>query len=42
MRLVLMACIFGVGVYLGLHADEDGELVRAVSQIESFIDDLQE
>jgi hypothetical protein len=42
MRIVLMACIFGAGVYLGLHADVDGEIVHTVEQIEGIIASLQE
>lgn len=37
MRLVLMACIFFTGVYLGLHADPEGGLVQVMDQIESLI-----
>lgn len=41
MRIVLMACLFGAGVYLGLHADADGEIVHTVEQIEAIIANFQ-
>ncbi len=52
MKLLLMASIFCTGVYLGLQAEPDGQLVRTIeqikalmggelsSQVSNFIDDL--
>lgn len=40
MRLVLMACIFFAGVYLGLHADPEGGLVQVMDQIQSLLQQI--
>ena len=37
MKLVLMACIFLAGVYLGLHADPDGGLVNVVAELDGLL-----
>jgi hypothetical protein len=37
MKLMLMACIFFAGLYLGLHADPEGELVSVVSELETLV-----
>jgi hypothetical protein len=37
MRVVLLACTFFAGVYCGLNADPDGELIRVVSQISALV-----
>jgi hypothetical protein len=37
MKLMLMACIFFAGMYLGLNTDPDGELARMVEQIQMLI-----
>jgi hypothetical protein len=37
MKLMLMACIFFAGVYLGLNTDPDGELARVVEQVQTLI-----
>jgi hypothetical protein len=37
MKLVLMAFVFFAGLYLGLHADPEGQLVSAVSELETLI-----
>ena len=37
MKLVLMACIFFAGVYFGLFADPEGELVKVMSQLRELI-----
>lgn len=40
MKLVLMACVFFAGVYFGLHADPEGELVLVIEQIQALITDV--
>lgn len=37
MKLMLMACIFFAGVYLGLHTDPEGELSQVIGQIQALI-----
>ena len=37
MKLVLMACIFFAGVYCGLFAEPEGELVRIAEQLRELI-----
>jgi hypothetical protein len=37
MKLMLVACIFFAGVYLGLHAEPDGELAYVVGVLEVLV-----
>lgn len=37
MKLLLMASIFCTGLYLGLNAEPNGELVRTMEQIKALV-----
>lgn len=37
MKLVLLACTFFAGVYFGLFAEPEGELVRVAEQLRGLI-----
>jgi hypothetical protein len=37
MRVVLLACTFFAGVYCGLNAEPDGELVQVIQQISDLV-----
>ena len=37
MKVIVLTCVFVVGVYFGLHAEEGGELETAVETVASFV-----